>query len=150
MSRGFEQLDRADTPLGEIVLRRRLELISQRDIFEVILDGDGLMSSLFTHGEEQLAELGLAAAAIGPLDVGVGGLGLGFTARTVLDDDRVRSLHVIDALEVVIGWHRRHLTPLGADLTGDARCRLVYAPFTTRGSCASFRRPRARGCDSGK
>ena len=51
MSRTFEELARTDTPLGEIVLRRRLEPISQRDIFEVILAGDGLMSSLFTHGE---------------------------------------------------------------------------------------------------
>ena len=63
MSRIFEELARSPTPLGDIVLRRRREPISQRDIFEVILAGDGLMSSLFTHGEEQLTEIGLAAVA---------------------------------------------------------------------------------------
>lgn len=131
MSRTFEELARTDTPLGEIVLRRRLEPISQRDIFEVILAGDGLMSSLFTHGEEELARLGLAAVTADPVDVLVGGLGLGYTARTVLQDARVRSLHVIDALDAVIDWHRRHLVPLGAELTGDPRCTLTHGDFFT-------------------
>ena len=129
MSRSFEELARTDTPLGEIVLRRRLEPISHRDIHEVILAGDGLMSSLFTHGEEQLAELGLAASTSDTLDVVVGGLGLGYTARTVLQDARVRTLHVIDTLDVVIDWHERHLVPVGAELTGDPRCTLVHGDF---------------------
>jgi hypothetical protein len=138
MSRAFEELARTGTPLGEIVLRRRLEPISGRDIFEVILAEDGLMSSLFTHGEEQLAELGLAAVAAGvgagtgvagTLDVVVGGLGLGYTARTVLQDPRVRTLHVVDTLDVVIGWHQRHLVPVGAELTGDPRCTLTHGDF---------------------
>ena len=129
MSRSFEELARIDTPLGEIVLRRRLEPISQRDIHEVILAGDGLMSSLFTHGEEQLAELGLAAVAADTLDVVVGGLGLGYTARTVLQDARVRTLHVIDTLDVVIDWHERHLVPVGVELTGDPRCTLIHGDF---------------------
>jgi spermidine synthase len=129
MSRNFEELARAGTPLGEIVLRRRLEPFSQQDIFEVILAGDGLMSSLFTHGEEQLAGLGLAAVTADTPDVVVGGLGLGYTARTVLQDERVRTLHVIDALDVVIDWHRQHLAPLGAEITGDPRCTLTHGDF---------------------
>ena len=129
MSRSFEELARADTALGELVLRRRLEPVSQRDIFEVILAGDGLMSSLFTHGEEQLAELGLAAVATGTIHVAVGGLGLGYTARTVLQDPRVQTLRVIDTLGAVIDWHRRHLVPLGAELTGDPRCTLTQGDF---------------------
>lgn len=129
MSRAFEELARTDTPLGEIVLRRRLEPVSRRDIHEVILAGDGLMSSLFTHGEEQLAELGLAAVSADSADVVVGGLGLGYTARTVLQDARVRTLHVIDALDAVIDWHERHLVPVGAELTGDPRCTLTHGDF---------------------
>lgn len=129
MSRNFEELARTDTPLGEIVLRRRLEPFSQQDIFEVILAGDGLMSSLFTHGEEQLAELGLAAVTADTIDVVVGGLGLGYTARTVLRDERVRTLHVVDTLDVVIDWHRRHIAPLGVELTGDPRCTLTHGDF---------------------
>ena len=134
MSRAFEELARAATPMGDIVLRRRLEPTLQIDIFEVMLDGDGLMSSLFTDGEEALARLGLAAVrddalATGDLAVAVGGLGLGYTAQAVLQDPRVSSLHVIDTLEEVIDWHRRRLTPLGAELTGDPRCTLVHGDF---------------------
>ena len=84
MSRSFEELARAATPIGDIVLRRRFELTRQIDIFEVILGGEGLMSSLFTAGEEALARLGLAAINSDAIDVVVGGLGLGYTARTAL------------------------------------------------------------------
>ncbi|MEX1106602.1 MAG: hypothetical protein WEB78_10415, partial [Ilumatobacteraceae bacterium] len=129
MSRTFEELARASTPMGDVVLRRRLEPTLQIDIFEVMLGGDGLMSSLFTDGEEALARLGLAAVSNDSIDVVVGGLGLGYTARTVLHDPRVRSLHVIDTLDTVIDWHRRHLTPLGAELTSDPRCHLIHGDF---------------------
>ena len=132
MSRSFEVLARTQTLIGEIVLRRRLEPTIQRDIFEVMLDGDGLMSSLFTHGEEQLAQLGLAAVAADEIDVAVGGLGLGFTARAVLQDAGVRSLYVIEMLDVVIDWHRRGLVPLGPELTGDPRCTLIHGDFFAR------------------
>ena len=59
MSRAYEELARATTPMGDIVLRRRLEPTLQIDIFEVMLGGDGLMSSLFTDGEEALTRNGL-------------------------------------------------------------------------------------------
>jgi hypothetical protein len=101
VSRAFEELARATTPMGDITLRRRLEPTLQIDVFEVILDGAGLMSSLFTDGEVALARLGLAAVGADAIDVVVGGLGLGFTARTVLDDPRVRSLHVVDTVQPV-------------------------------------------------
>jgi spermidine synthase len=118
--------------MGDIVLRRRLEPTLQIDVFEVILGDDGLMSSLFTDGEEALARLGLAALSTSgddPIDVVVGGLGLGFTARTAMGDPRVRSLRVIDAVEPVIDWHRRHLVPGSEELIDDPRCGLVHADF---------------------
>lgn len=129
MSRSFEELARADTPIGEIVLRRRLEPTLQIDVFEVMLGGDGLMSSLFTQGEEALARLGLAATTGSALDVVVGGLGLGYTAHTALQNQRVTSLYVVDTLAEVVDWHRRHLTPLGAELDRDPRCHLVHGDF---------------------
>ncbi|WP_040496704.1 spermidine synthase [Ilumatobacter nonamiensis] len=129
MSRLFEELDRQATPIGEISLRRRLEPTLQIDVFEVKIGEDGLMSSLITDGEEAVSTLGLAATANDPLDVVVGGLGLGYTARTALDDPRVRSLRVVDALAPVIDWHRRGLVPLGTALTDDGRCEFVHADF---------------------
>jgi len=129
VSRIFEELDRQPSPIGEISLRRRLEPTLQVDVFEVKIGEDGLMSSLITDGERAVSTLGLAATTGTRLDVVVGGLGLGYTARAALDDDRVRSLYVIDALAPVIDWHRRHLVPLGASLTDDPRCRFVHGDF---------------------
>ena len=63
------------------------------------------------------------------LDVVVGGLGLGYTARAVLENAGVRSLIVVDALAEVIEWHEQGLLPLGKELTGDPRCRLVNGDF---------------------
>jgi spermidine synthase len=125
----FEELDRQQTRMGEISLRRRLEPTLQVEVHEARLDDEFLMSSLFTVAEIELALLGLAAVDADDLDVVVGGLGLGYTAKAVLDDPRVRSLTVVDALGEVIGWHERHLVPLGGELTADHRCRLVEGDF---------------------
>lgn len=129
MSRRFEELDRQATPIGEISLRRRLEPSLLIDVFEVKIGEDGLMSSLITDGEEAVSTLGLAATSNDPLDVVVGGLGLGYTAHTALTDPRVRSLRVVEALAPVIDWHRRHLVPLGASLADDERCEFVHGDF---------------------
>jgi spermidine synthase len=131
----FEELDFRQTPLGDLILRRRTVLsLDNLDVYEVIL-GDGfLMSSLFTEVEVALAKLGLAAVqdSSSPpprLDVVVGGLGLGYTARAALENPAVGELLVIDYLEPVIEWHRTGLVPLGPELTADPRCRFVHGDF---------------------
>ena len=48
MSARYEELDRCSTPLGEISVRRRIEPTLQVDVYEVKLDDEFLMSSLFT------------------------------------------------------------------------------------------------------
>ncbi|AXK32701.1 spermidine synthase [Streptomyces armeniacus] len=130
MSARFEEIDWRPTPMGDISLRRRREPVSGEDVYEVKLGDEFLMSSLFTAGEIALTRLGLAEAAPdAELDVAVGGLGLGYTAQTALDDPRVRSLIVVEALGEVIEWHERGLVPLGGPLTSDPRCRLVHGDF---------------------
>jgi spermidine synthase len=115
--------------MGAISLRRRQDPVLRTEVYEVKLDDEFLMSSLFTVAEIELARLGLAASPGGDLDVVVGGLGLGYTARTVLEDPRVRSLTVVEALDEVIGWHRRGLLPFATTVTSDPRCRLVHGDF---------------------
>jgi spermidine synthase len=129
VSRLFEQLDHQATPMGDISLRRRLEPTLQVDVWEVKLGDEFLMSSLFTAGERAVADLGLAVAHGDDLRLVVGGLGLGYTARAALTDERVASLHVIDALDAVIGWHESGLVPIGTELTDDQRCTLVHGDF---------------------
>ncbi len=99
------------------------------ELYEVKLDDEFLMSSLFTVAERALASIGLAATPGADLDVLVGGLGLGYTAVTALDDDRVRTLTVVDALGAVIRWHREGLLPDAAVLNADDRTRLVEGDF---------------------
>ena len=128
MSARFEELAWAQTAIGAISLRRRWEPSLQVDVFEVKLGDEFLMSSLFTVAEIELARLGLAQLPGTDLHVVVGGLGLGYTARTVLDDPRVGSLLVVEALAQVIDWHRRGLLPVSGIAT-DPRTRLVHADF---------------------
>jgi spermidine synthase len=130
MSADFAELDYRQTPLGELILRRRRLLSMDRlEIFEVKLGDSFLMSSLFHDVEVALADLGLAALTVPKLDVVVGGLGLGYTALAALKNPAVRSLLVVEALEPVIEWHQRGLVPLGPQLTVDPRCRFVHADF---------------------
>lgn len=129
MGKRIEELDWQATELGAISLRRRREPVLDVDVYEVLLGEDFLMSSLFTVAEQELAALALAALPGDDLDVLVGGLGLGYTARAVLADPRVRSLDVVEALPAVIGWQQRGLVPRAEQLTGDPRCRLVEGDF---------------------
>jgi len=129
MSLLFEELDYRPTPIGALSLRRRREPALGADVYEIKLGDAFLMSSLFTTSEIALARLALAAVAGDALAVVVGGLGLGYTARAVLEDDRVRSLLVVEMLTPVIDWHRDGLVPIGRALVEDPRCRLVADDF---------------------
>ncbi len=129
MSSRLEELDWQQTPMGELTLRRRHDPVVDKDIYEVKLGDEYLMSSLFTLAEEELARLGLDAVDGDNLQVLVGGLGLAYTAVTALDDVRVASMTVVDALPAVIDWHERHLLPVSARLVGDARTKLVIGDF---------------------
>ncbi len=128
MSARFQELDWRQTPLGELVLRRRWDPVFDREVHEIKLNDEFLMSSLFTASEVEMAHLALAGLTA-PLDVVVGGLGLGYTARTVLEHAAVRSMLVVDALGEVIEWHRSGLLPGGRALDADPRCRLLHADF---------------------
>ena len=129
MSAAFEELDYRPKPIGALSLRRRRSLTTGLDIFEIKLGDDFLMSSLFTASEIALARLALSDLDGDRLDVVVGGLGLGYTAKAVLEHATVASLVVVDALEAVIDWHKTGLVPLGPELTADHRCRFVHGDF---------------------
>ncbi|NWK55579.1 spermidine synthase [Verrucomicrobiaceae bacterium N1E253] len=133
----FEELDYQQTPLGEVILRRRTMMtLDDLEVYEIMLGADFLMSSLFTVVEEALSDLGLAACEAAfpgeKLDVVVGGLGLGYTAQKALDHHSVVSLTVVDYLKPVIEWHEKGLVPLGEGLTKDGRCHFEYGDFFKR------------------
>lgn len=130
MSLIYEELDFRPTPIGDLMLRRRrMVQFGERDIYEVKLGEDFLMTSLFHEAESQLSILGLAAVEGANLDVVVGGLGLGYTAVEALKDPRIASLIVVEYLDGVLEWHQSGLVPLGKTLSDDPRCRLVQSDF---------------------
>jgi len=126
----FEQIDSQPSPLGEITLRRRrIPALGDRDIYEVKLGEEFLMSSMFVDAEVALADLTLEITPGDDLAVVVGGLGLGYTADAALRNDRVGELLVVDALGAVIRWHEQEKVPLGQVLNDDPRCRYVHGSF---------------------
>lgn len=130
LSLNFKELDSQPTSIGEISLRRRrLLTLGGIEVFEVKLNEEFLMSSLFHDVEEALADLAIAQLPFDKIDVVVGGLGLGYTAVAALRSERVRSLMVVDLLAPVIEWHQKELVPLGATLNADPRCRLQQGDF---------------------
>jgi spermidine synthase len=125
----IEEIAYHKTPLGDLVLRRRTEtVLRNREVFEVKLGDEFLMSSLFTEGERELSRLGLAGLT-GELDVVVGGVGLGYTAAAALENRAVRKLLVIDLFQEVIDWHRNKLVPMGEIITKDGRCEIRQGDF---------------------
>lgn len=145
MSRMFEELDFRPTPIGPLSLRRRRELSTGADVFEIKLGDEYLMSSQFTASEVALARLALAELAGSRLDVAVGGLGLGYTAQAVLEHEAVRSLVVVEMLEPVIEWHQQGMLPLGPQLTADRRCRFVAGDFFAMAASQDGLDPKAPG-----
>ncbi len=130
MSKAFEELDFQNTVLGELILRRRMvPMLADEVVYEVILNDEFLMSSMFHDVEVALADLGLAALSGDRLDVVVGGLGLGYTAAAALEHSSVASLYIVEFLEPVIQWHQSGLVPLGQILSADPRTHFVEGDF---------------------
>ena len=130
----FEEIDYQETDLGAISLRKRSEpRLENRLIYEVKLNEEWLMSSLFVDAEEELSRLGLqklnANGHTDNLNVVVGGLGLGYTSVTALNNPDVSSLRTIDVMPAVIDWHKRGLLPVGDVLDTDLRSELILGDF---------------------
>lgn len=130
----FEEIDYQETDLGAISLRKRSEpRLENRLIYEVKLNEEWLMSSLFVDAEEELSHLGLqklnANGHTDNLNVVVGGLGLGYTSVTALNNPDVSSLRTIDVMPAVIDWHKRGLLPVGDVLDTDLRSELILGDF---------------------
>ncbi|MDA0323622.1 MAG: spermidine synthase [Verrucomicrobia bacterium] len=139
MSLGFEELDYQKTPLGELILQRRSAVeVDGREIFEVKLNGEYLMSTLFHEGEVALTDLALGGKDGDGWQVVVGGLGLGYTAAAALNYPAVARLVVVEALAPVIDWHQRQLVPNGALLSNDTRCQYRNADFFALASGDGF------------
>lgn len=130
MTPWLEELDYRKTPMGELVLqRRRIAALDGAEAYEVKLNDEYLMSSLFHEAEVALADLALSRLDGTDWAVVVGGLGLGYTAAATLRFRPMRRLVIVEALEPVIDWHRQGLVPNGRAVSDDPRCEYRHADF---------------------
>lgn len=126
MASNFKVLAYEESPLGVICLRRR-ELLSVPGaiVTEITLDHELLMSSYHTDSERALSTCALDRHEGDELNVLIGGLGLGYTARELLRSNAVESVVVVEFLPQVVDWMRDGLVPLSEELNGDSRFRVV-------------------------
>ena len=101
---------------GQLVLRRG----GEDDGLELRVNGVFVMDGRETTSERALAALALAATTE-PVHVLVAGLGLGFTLRQVLADERVRKVSLVELEPALVAWARADLVPGGAAMLSDAR-----------------------------
>jgi spermidine synthase len=99
------ELGRASGAHGEVVLRRR------GAVTELIVDGVFAMDDVDTSTERALATEALRRCRGVGLRVLVGGLGLGWTAATVLAEPRVAAVDVAELQPALVGWAADGLLP---------------------------------------
>ena len=114
-------LERTTTPDGtELVLYER------DGVFAIRVNGLELMSSLAHGSEEEMAALVLAEVKTRHPRVLVGGLGMGYTLRAVLDRVSFSSrVAVAELLPEIVQWNRDHLANLAGSPLDDERVRLI-------------------------
>ncbi len=122
----IEFLAHHDTAIGTLILRRR-ELLSKPGtvVTEITLDHAFLMSSYITVSERALSRIALEMHTGDPLQVLVGGLGLGYTAWEALQSPRVARAEVVEFSPAVIAWMAEGLVPLSSQLAAEPRAEIV-------------------------
>jgi spermidine synthase len=119
-------LDRVDTPEGPLLLQRR----GERD-FLITIDGRVLMSSMSSRSEAALGTLGARGlGALAQPRVLVGGLGMGYTLRALLDAlPAGAKVTVAELNPTVVTWCRGPLADLTARAVDDPRVTVVVGDF---------------------
>lgn len=132
MMHDLEILEHADTPIGTIYLGRRDRIGGPGQVYEIMIDGALLMSSVSPVSEQRLSSSSLALhQGQTGLRVLIGGLGLGYTAEAALKDERVEEVRVVEKMDFVIDWMKGGFFPLSKEFAADQRMSIdqgdVYA-----------------------
>ena len=124
----YEDIDREQTPLGTLTLRRYRAETGEVG-YEVAIDGRFLMASHGAHSERAMA--GLAHERLqrpaADLTVLVGGLGAGHTLRAALDLDGVVRVVVAEIGAKVVQWNRRYFAEVNGGAVDDPRVEVQVA-----------------------
>lgn len=104
-----------------------LALFEHDGAFSIFLDGKELMHSKVSASEELLGQVGVKHIDHGQAGrVLIGGLGLGFTLRSVLEAlGSAGQVEVVELLPAVIEWNRTHMRELNGMCLDDSRVRTL-------------------------
>ncbi|MEZ4363896.1 MAG: hypothetical protein R3B48_27220 [Kofleriaceae bacterium] len=124
----------APTTRGAPPARAELSLWQRGDELAIRIGGNELMNSRQHHSEDELGRL--ACAHLGRGDVArvlIGGLGMGFTLRAVLDHVGPKAVvEVAELVPAVVAWNRGLLGPLAGRPLDDPRVHLVEGDVGAR------------------
>jgi spermidine synthase len=118
----YEDIDRDDTPLGELTLRRYTAETGEVG-YEIRLGGNFLMATHGAHSERAMAEMALERLRrpASELRVLVGGLGAGHTLRAALDLPGVTRVVVAEIGARMVEWNRRYFAEANGHAVDDPR-----------------------------
>ena len=105
----------------------RLTLVEHDGDFCIRVNGQQLMHSAVTASELQLGSLGCERhAGKKGLRILIGGLGLGFTLKSVLQSvGCTDSVHVAELFPEIVAWNRTFLASLNGKLLDDDRVKVL-------------------------
>lgn len=106
--------------------RARLSLHSHDGNFCIRVNGQELMHSAASASELQLGELATEKFAGRPARVLIGGLGLGFTLKAVLEKSSAAAVvEVAELIPAVVEWNRSFLAGLNGVLLAEPRVKVL-------------------------
>ena len=123
-------LSRVTTPHGELQLQQALDYHDDGlPVYEIIFNGVFLMASYNIRSEKALARYAIDALENGTssLSILVGGLGIGYTLRAVLDYESVAVVDVVEIDKHVAEWARTYFAKHNGSALSDPRVRLILA-----------------------
>ena len=120
-----------------------MALYESDGVYSINFDGQELMHAKASASEELLGSLGaeiLAGKEEGK--VLIGGLGLGFTLRSVLENvGKGIFVTVVELIPEVVEWNRTHMRALNGELLDDGRVEVVVddiVPFISQAETESY------------
>ncbi len=113
-------VERVATPGGEMTLSRR------GTQFSIRVGGVELMNSHNHASEDELGRRACAlVAGVRTPRILIGGLGLGFTLRAVLDGAPAAMIDMVEIVPAVVRWNRTHTGALAGQPLDDARVTVI-------------------------
>jgi spermidine synthase len=127
-------LPAAPSPRGVVPAPAELSLWQRGDELAIRIGGNELMNSRQHHSEDELGRLACAHLTRGHVArVLIGGLGMGFSLRAVLDAVGPKAtVEVAELIPAVVTWNRGRLGPLAGHPLEDPRTKLYQGDVGVR------------------